>query len=89
MVRQVLTKVGKPEAIDTALMQVKRVNQLCRMEKIDYSRNLIVYIDVCHNESGLISVINELRMTHPGKSIKVACAFSKLKDIQRLVEILL
>ena len=59
------------------------------MEKVQYNRNMTVYIDVCHNESGIRAVINELTQTHPGKSIRVACAFSKLKEIRTMIDLLL
>ena len=59
------------------------------MEKIDYSSNLTVYIDVCHNESGIEAVLRELKQAHPDKSIKVACAFSKMKEIEKMLQMLL
>lgn len=55
------------------------------MEKIDFSSNLTVYIDVCHNESGIEAVLRELKQAHPDKSIKVACAFSKMKEIEKML----
>lgn len=75
--------------LEQALAAVEQVNQPCRMEKVLYDRDLPVYIDVCHNESGLQSVLNELKLTHPGKSLRVACAFSKAKEIQKMIAMLL
>ena len=48
-----------------------------------------MYIDVCHNESGIEAVLSELKLAHPGKSIRVACAFSKMKEIKKMVALLL
>ena len=59
------------------------------MEKVAFGRNLTVYIDVCHNESGITKVLSEIKLAHPGKSIKVACAFSKMKEIQKMLDLLL
>ena len=33
--------------------------------------------------------MRELKLAHPEKSIRVACAFSKMKEIQRMLEMLL
>lgn len=59
------------------------------MEKVAFSSNLTVYIDVCHNESGIEAVLSEIKSAHPGKSIRVACAFSKMKEIQNMLGMLL
>lgn len=72
-----------------ALEKVCSVNQPCRMQKVVIDQDLTAYIDVCHNISGLEAVLRELKMTHPGKSIRVACAFSKMKDITTMIEFLL
>ena len=89
VVTQILTKEGRIGALEAALNRVTKTNQPCRMEKVDFSDKLKVYIDVCHNISGLEAVINELKFTHPGKMIHVACAFSKMKEIQRMIQFLL
>ena len=89
VVRQALRKAGRLEFLEQALARVTEVNQLCRMEKVNFSPKLTVYIDVCDNEPGLRSVLNELKITHPGKVIRVACAFSKMKEIQKMINILL
>ena len=49
----------------------------------------IAYIDVCHNISGLQAVISEIKQRDPEKKIRVACAFSKLKDISSMIKFLL
>ena len=67
VVRQVLRKVGRLNVLEEALERVTSANQPCRMERVDFSDKLKVYIDVCHNISGLESVIRELKFTHPGK----------------------
>ena len=59
------------------------------MEKVNFRENLTVYIDVCHNESGVRAVLSEIEEAHPGKSIKVACSFSTEKDIQKPIELML
>ena len=59
------------------------------MEKVAFHNNLTVYIDVCHNESGIEAVFREIKLAHPGKSIRVACAFSKMKEIVKMLEMLL
>ena len=33
--------------------------------------------------------MRELKQAHPGSSIRVACAFSKMKEIERMLEMLL
>lgn len=68
-------------SLNEACSLITQVNQPCRMEKVAFSSNLTVYIDVCHNESGIDAVLSEIKSTHPGKSIRVACAFSKMKEI--------
>ena len=63
------------------------------MEKIQLQTTTdglkIAYIDVCHNISGLKTVISEIKQNEPGKKIRVACAFSKLKDISCMIKFLL
>jgi len=47
------------------------------------------FIDVCHNISGLEAVITELKLKFPDHRIRVVCAFSKMKDIDRMMRFLL
>ena len=49
----------------------------------------IVYIDVAHNESGIKAVLDEIKTAHPYKPIRVACAFSKMKEISKMIDMLL
>ena len=59
------------------------------MERVDLGQKRTVYIDVCHNESGIKAVLREVKQTHPGTPIRVACAFSKMKEIEKMIAMLL
>lgn len=87
--RHFLAKAGNLEALEAACTQITAVNQPCRMERLAFRRGLTVYIDVCHNESGIEAVMREIKQEHPGKKIRVACAFSKMKEIQKMLDMLL
>ena len=90
LVHRVLDKTGRLEYLETALHRVCEVNQACRMEQISINEGLqTVYIDVAHNESGIKAVLGEIKTAHPGKRIRVACAFSKMKEIRKMIEMLL
>lgn len=89
VIRVTLEKMERSDQIAHALEKACQVNQPCRMEKVPVGERLTAYIDVCHNISGLEAVLKELKLSHPGKSIRVACAFSKMKEIQKMIQFLL
>ena len=90
IVYRVLERTDRLGALDSALNEVCQANQACRMEQLIINEGRqIVYIDVAHNESGIKAVLDEIKTAHPDKPIRVACAFSKMKEISKMIEMLL
>lgn len=56
------------------------------MEKFLY-KDTTVYIDVCHNDQGLLASLELLGQTE--QRVTLLCAFSKSKDISSMLHILL
>jgi folylpolyglutamate synthase/dihydropteroate synthase len=48
-----------------------------------------VYLDVSHNLSAFEAVIESINLKHPGCSITIVCGFSKMKDINSMLEYML
>ena len=57
----VLSKMGRLEALEEASRRITEVNQPCRMETVFISPARRVYLDVCHNESGMKAALKEIK----------------------------
>lgn len=45
-----------------------------------------VYLDVSHNLSAFEAVIESINIKHPDNKIVIVCSFSKMKDINSILE---